>query len=74
MLSVIRSTGNVSFVIKAEDMQSKLVANVEAVSSVSLVLVEVEVQKECLIIYCTCKPPTANNLIAWGEDCTTGKP
>lgn len=36
MLSVIRSTGNVSFVIKAEDMQSKLVANVEAVSSVSL--------------------------------------
>eukprot|EP00434_Breviolum_minutum_P015274 symbB.v1.2.013459.t1/scaffold955.1/size149113/12 len=29
VLSVIRSAGNVSFVIKAEDMQSKLVANVE---------------------------------------------
>ncbi len=66
MLSVIRSTGNVSFAIKAEDMQSKLVANVDAVSSVSLVWAEVEVKNEFLIIFCTCKPPTANNFVCMG--------
>ena len=66
MLSVIRSTGNISFAIKAEDMQSKLVANVEAVSSVSLVWAEVEVKNEFLIIFCTCKPPTANNFDCMG--------
>ena len=30
------------------------------------VWVEVEVKKECLIIYCTCTPPTANNFDCMG--------
>ena len=74
VLSVIRSTGNVSFVIKAEDMQSKIVANVEAVSSVSLCGWKWKSKKSAWLSTVPVRHLLLTILIAWGEDCTTGKP
>ena len=71
---MIRSAGNVSFVIKAEDMQSKLVANVEAVSSVSLCGWKWKSKKSAWLSTVPVRHLLLTILIAWGEDCTTGKP